>query len=61
MKNWTICPGCKTVLGIPRDCEPGTHLYCVMCDRNLIWDGEKFVAMRTMVFDFLKEASAITY
>ena len=60
----TRCPVCKTILGLQVDCEDGAHLYCQMCEQNLIWDAveKKFEAMRTKIFDFLPgKASAYVY
>jgi hypothetical protein len=46
------CPHCKTPMGLiteiqggaHADLQPGAAGFCPMCDWNLTWDGEKWVA-----------------
>ena len=55
------CPDCRVILGVGEDIEVGCHCWCPNCERNLIWDGKRYLAMRTRVYDFLGRASAYTY
>lgn len=55
------CPNCKVILGVGEDFGVWCHCWCPNCEQNFIWDGKKYFAMTTKVYDFLGRASAYTY